>query len=115
MASNQLQHCGIKRLLGLLLCLACLLFSPAFAGGTTYIFNRMDNMLNDLSQNNQISKEDLQSWQDEMKILRQKVDERVQKNGGGLNATQDKDLFDELNFYNKNLYDLYQKSHNNAN
>jgi hypothetical protein len=79
----------------------------ALAGGTNSVFLRMDNMLNEMDQSHYLSSEEIQDWKVQIKILRNKVDERIKLNGGGMNRYQDKDIFDELDSKGKKILDIY--------
>lgn len=96
----------------LILCCALLGNVVCWAGGTNSIFLRMSNMVNTLEKQETLSSEEAQAWQNKIQDLRQKVDERIKQNGGGLNQFQDKDLFDEINQQGDQLFKLYQPSKN---
>lgn len=82
----------------------------AWAGGTNSTFLRMNNMVNELEKKEKLPPEEVKDWRDTIQALRKKVDERIRKNGGGMNQIQDQDLFGEINTEGKKLFELYQHS-----
>jgi di/tripeptidase len=101
------------------LCLSVILFfllsiSPLTLGfgGTNGLLSRMENMVNTLENNHTFTSKQATVWRDRIKSLREKVNQRIRENGGGINTTRDKDLYDEIDATNQPLYQLYQKSQN---
>ena len=96
-------------------CLVCSISSHfAWAGGTNSVFLRMSNMVNELERNQGISSDDAQAWRDRIQDLRDKVDARIRQNGGGMNPTQDRDLYSEIDRAGKNLLNIYQQAKSRA-
>ncbi|HEY9747036.1 MAG TPA: hypothetical protein V6C99_12550 [Oculatellaceae cyanobacterium] len=82
--------------------------SSAWAGGTNSVFLRLENMVQEMEGSRYLSPEEANAWRLEIKTLRDKVDERIKKNGGGMNRHQDKDLYDEIDTEGKKIFSLYQ-------
>ena len=84
--------------------------SPVFAaGGTNGILGRMEQMVHELADINVLSPKEVKTWEERIKTLRKKVEARIEENGGGINTSRDKDLYDEIDQYNKPLFELYQQ------
>lgn len=95
----------VMSLLGLLL-----VWQPAeTAGGTNGLLGHMEVMANELAAANILTPAELKKWQATVKMLRQKVDTRILENGGSINTNRDKDLYDEIDSYNKPLFLQYQQ------
>ncbi|MBY0403482.1 MAG: hypothetical protein K2X66_06255 [Cyanobacteria bacterium] len=89
---------------------AVFLTQPSFAvGGTNGLLDRMEGMVYQMSQTQEMSSEDVIFYEKKIRALRQKVDERI-KESGGINPIKDKDLYDEIDSFNKPIFDSYQKS-----
>lgn len=100
----------MRRIILVIFCLSCCFSGPlAWAGGTNSVFLRMDNMVNELERNHSLSAEAAQEWRATIQTLRNKVDERILRNGGGMNPIQDQDLFSEIDTEGKKLFNMYQQ------
>lgn len=78
----------------------------AWAGGTNSVFLRMSNRVTELEKHHHLSPDEAEVWRGKIQTLRLKVDERIQKNGGGMNPHLDQDLFDEINAEGKKLFEI---------
>jgi hypothetical protein len=78
-------------------------------GGTNGLLDRMLKMTNEMEQTGEIKPEEAVKMRLKVQELRDKVDERMQR-GGGISPKKDKDLYDEIDAFNKPLFDAYQQS-----
>ena len=84
-------------------------FYPAFAGGTDRIFSRMDGWVSEMRKGNAMSADEAKQWQDDIQAMKDKVEARMQENGGSINLrAQDADLKAEIDTFSKPLLDRYQ-------
>jgi hypothetical protein len=78
-------------------------------GGTNGLLDRMEEMSSRMAASGEMSPEEYQTYQVEIRKIRTLVDQRIQ-DSGGLNPVKDKDLYDLIDSYNKPLFDAYQQS-----
>lgn len=78
-------------------------------GGTNGLLDRMEKMTDQMAQSGELPPEQAEAYRQEVQALRQKVDERMQAEGS-ISPLKDKDLYNEIDVYNKPLFDAYQKS-----
>lgn len=78
-------------------------------GGTNGLLDRMTQMSDEMGKSGELTPEQVQAYRNTIEDLRRKVDERIEQNGN-INPIKDKDLYDQIDKYNKPLFDNYQKS-----
>ncbi len=78
-------------------------------GGTNGLLDRMLKMTDEMEQTGEMKPEEALKMRNNVQELRSKVDDRIQQ-GGSISPNKDKDLYDEIDAFNKPLFDAYQQS-----
>ncbi|MDX2084111.1 MAG: hypothetical protein SFZ03_01825 [Candidatus Melainabacteria bacterium] len=83
-------------------------------GGPTKVLESMEKMVERLQASEELTEEETRQWQRAIEYLRGRVQQKLSDNQrqgmNGLNPQRDKDLYDELDRFNRPLYRLYQQS-----
>ncbi len=79
-------------------------------GGPNGILRRMETMVSQLERSGEMDKDEATQMRQQIKTLRNHVEQRVEENGGWLNTQHDQDIYAEMDRYNKPLFQRYQNS-----
>ncbi len=87
------------------------MFSLANAGGgTNGLLRRMEAMVTQLERSGEMDAEEAAKTRGQIKTLRGNIKDRVDENGGWINPQHDKDIYTEIDRYNKPLFQRYEQS-----